>query len=166
MFGLIQNIQYYVRTGLGESKNYYVGKQDIPLHGTFQGNGASPEYWLIVTMIMVGSMYKTGNITELKFPILKNKTLRNMGFIFVDDTDLITIGKDEETVDKVINRQQEATSQWEKLLEITGGALKPSKCYWYLVDFKFKQGEWSYTDTTNVQCKIQGEGSSPHFIKV
>ena len=57
-----------------------------------------------------------------------------MGFIFVDDTDLIIIGKEEETVNNVIKRQQEATSQWEKLLDITGRALKPSKCYWYLVD--------------------------------
>ena len=110
-------------------------------------------------------MYKTGNITELTFPILKEKILRNMGFIFVDNTNLITIGREEETVNDVIIRQQEATSQWEKLLEITGGALKPSKYYWYLVDFKFKHGEWSYADTTNVQCMIQGEGSSPYPVK-
>ena len=110
-------------------------------------------------------MYKTGNITKLNFPILKEKNLKKIGFIFVDDTNLITIGREEETVSDVIIRQQEATSQWEKLLEITGGSLKPSKCYWYLVDFKFKHGEWSYVDTTKFQCMIQGEGSSPYPVK-
>ena len=69
-----------------------------------------------------------------------------------------------DTVDIVQKRQQKATTQWEKLLEITGGALKPSKCYWYLVQFKFNQGEWGYVDTTKFQCKIQGEGTQPQFI--
>ena len=164
IFREIQNMQYYVRTGYGESEKFYGGKQEIPFQGTCQGNGGSPAYWLIVTMIMVGAMYKTGNITNLEFPVSKEKRLRNMGFIFVDDTDLITIGKEEETVEMVTRRQQEAASQWEKLLEITGGALKPSKCYWYLVHFKFNQGEWSYADTSNYKCKIRGEGAHPQFI--
>ena len=71
LFGVIQNMQYYVRTGFGESEKFYGGKKEVPFQGTCQGNGSSPAYWLIITMIMVGAMYKTGNFTELKFPITK-----------------------------------------------------------------------------------------------
>ena len=52
-----------------------------------------------------------------------------MGFIFVDDTDLIVIAKENETIDNVQDRQHQGTLCWGKTLKITGGALKPSKCY-------------------------------------
>ena len=35
---------------------------------------------------------------------------------------------------------------WGDLLCCTGGALKPEKCFWYLVDYECKEGEWQYTD--------------------
>ena len=54
---------------------------------------------------------------------------------------------------------------WEKTLEITGGALKPSKCYWYLVDFMWKQGEWFYRSTSNQSCRIVGDNGTGHIIR-
>jgi hypothetical protein len=33
---------------------------------------------------------------------------------------------------------------WEGLLRATGGALRDDKLYWYLIDFKFTQGQWKY----------------------
>lgn len=87
-----------------------------------------------------------------------------MGFIFVDDVDLVTIGKETDTIEQVITRQQIANKKWEYLLEITGGALKPTKCYWYLVDFKWTQGECQYVYTTNQRCDIQGEGEELQYI--
>ena len=53
LFGAIQNMTYYVRTGHGESMGSYGGVWDIPFQGTCQGNGSSPTYWLVVSMIMV-----------------------------------------------------------------------------------------------------------------
>ena len=37
-----------------------------------------------------------------------------MGFIFVDDTDLIVIAKENETIDDVQDRQHQGTLCWEK----------------------------------------------------
>ena len=87
-----------------------------------------------------------------------------MGFVFVDDTDLIVIGDEEDTADEVCNKQQQGMLCWEKILEITGGALKPSKCYWYLVDFIWKQGEWLYRLTGNQRCRIVGDNGAGHII--
>ncbi len=64
-------------------------------------------------------MHKKGHALELKFPLTKEE-LHCMGFIFVDDTDLIVIAKEDETNQDVLKRQQNSTLYWEKMLEITG----------------------------------------------
>ena len=108
LFGVIQQMKYFVRTGYGESTSYYGGRRTTPYQGTCQGNGASPTYWLIITMIMVLLMHKKGHALELKFPLTKEE-LHCMGFIFVDDTDLIVIAKEDETKQDVLKRQQQST---------------------------------------------------------
>jgi hypothetical protein len=35
---------------------------------------------------------------------------------------------------------------WSCLLNPTGGALKPEKCFWYLLDYECVDGEWKYVD--------------------
>jgi hypothetical protein len=39
---------------------------------------------------------------------------------------------------------QEAVETWEKELKITGGVILPDKTFWYLIDFKWVNGAWSY----------------------
>ena len=128
LFGATQNITCYVRTGNGESLGSYGGAREILFQGTCQGNGASPACWLLVSMIMVLLMHKQGHAMSLKYP-LTEEHLDCMGFLFVDDTDLIIIGKENETRDQVCNRQQQSVLSWEKSLTFTGGALKAPKCY-------------------------------------
>ena len=42
--------------------------------------------------------------------------------------------------------------------------MKPSKCYWYLVDFQWERGEWSYKTTANTVCNILGDNKTGHNI--
>ena len=77
-------MKYFVRTGHGELEEYYCGLQNIPFQGTCQGNGASPVYWLIISMLMVIVMHKKEHSMLLKYPI-------------TDDTDLIVIVDDKKT---------------------------------------------------------------------
>ena len=44
----------------------------------------------------------------------------------------------------LIRKAQSKLTDWQKGLEVTGGALKRGKCYWYLVAFKWRAGRWSY----------------------
>jgi len=39
-------------------------------------------------------------------------------------------------------------TQWSTLLNSTGGALKPEKCFWYMLDYTCKDREWSYAEIT------------------
>jgi hypothetical protein len=68
-----------------------------------------------------------------------------MGAMFIDKLDLYT-WKDNITdpVELMMQAQWEV-SQWSLLLNATGGALKPKKCFWYLLDYTCKEGEWEYT---------------------
>ncbi len=39
-------------------------------------------------------------------------------------------------------------NQWCTLLNATGGALKPEKCFWYMLDYTCEDGEWTYVEMT------------------
>ena len=84
-------MKYYVLTGVGEYTTIYGGTTNIPLKVKFQGNEASPTYWLLITMIMVRVIYKRVHVMALQYPI-STEELKCMVFVFVDDTYLIVIG--------------------------------------------------------------------------
>eukprot|EP00956_Cyclotella_meneghiniana_P025147 scaffold51757_cov42-Cyclotella_meneghiniana.AAC.20 len=42
--------------------------------------------------------------------------------------------------EEFLERKQKALSLWARLLQITGGDLKPAKCFWYLLSYKFING--------------------------
>jgi len=66
-----------------------------------------------------------------------------VGFAFVDDTDLCVHGP-HITAQNVTSTMQNSVNQWQGLLQATGGALVPTKCFWYLIDFQWANSSWSY----------------------
>ncbi len=65
------------------------------------------------------------------------------GFAFVDDSDLI---QDGESCPIIAADMQHAISLWEDVMNATGQAMEPSKSWWYLVDYSWKDGIWSFAD--------------------
>jgi hypothetical protein len=62
-----------------------------------------------------------------------------VGGLFVDDTGLIHL--DMRTIETTLEahaKLQESVINWGKLLIATGGTLKPTKCLYYLISFKWK----------------------------
>ena len=49
-------------------------------------------------------------------------------------------------------------------LKIKGGALKPAKCYWYLINFLLKNKEWNHKTTAESKCKIIGDKGTCHIV--
>ena len=74
-------------------------------------------------------------------------TLTLMGFLFVDDTDLIVLGEEDESADTVLTRLQNAITFWNGVLNTSGGALRPEKCYWYFFSFKWVNGIATISNT-------------------
>ena len=68
--------------------------------------------------------------------------LKFVGFLFVDDTDLIRFGDTTETSPiTVVTRMQEGAMTWHGGLRATGGALKSEKCFWGLLAYWWHSGK-------------------------
>ena len=65
-------------------------------------------------------------------------------YAFVDDTDVVHAGSDVYTSgEDVMREMQVVVDRWEGGLRATGGALVPSKSYWYMIDFKWSRASGS-----------------------
>jgi hypothetical protein len=54
---------------------------------------------------------------------------------------------------------------WSCLLNATGGALKPEKCWWYLLDYTCEDGEWTYADIVPQDLLITNPDGTKSAIK-
>jgi len=68
-----------------------------------------------------------------------------MGYSFVNDTNLVQTGPHiKSTSQEVLPLMQAALLLWEQGLWTTGGALIPSKSFWYNIHFRWKGSHWWY----------------------
>jgi len=121
--------------------------------GLGQGNCAAPPLWKQLSAVLVNVYKQLGLGTDLHNPITDDR-IHSMGAMYVDDLDLYT-WKDAITdpFELMLQAQREVT-QWSLLLNATRGALKPEKCFWYLLDYTCNEGEWSYTVHSDLNCLL------------
>jgi hypothetical protein len=147
MLMTIQEMKFFLRTGFGDSTDFASSQFKIKTQGLCQGNGASPAGWAVVSICLIKAHKKKGHGGHFLCPITKLKS-HFAGVIYADDMDLIHFRMDryEDTTDSFLGLQ-EAIVNWGKLLIASGGALKPSKCFYHLISFRFKvDGTWAYED--------------------
>jgi hypothetical protein len=105
------------------------------MQGVYQGNGAGPVIWAVVSSPVLQLLKKEGYGAFFKAAISGN-AIRLVGYAFVDDTDLIQTGRSStDSSEYVFTQAQKALDRWEALIKATGGALTVSKCRWWAVDF-------------------------------
>jgi hypothetical protein len=150
----IQNMAFFLRTGYGDSSGYGGGftgdsVEAIKFQGMCHGNGASPAAWAVTTIPMKAAHRKKGHGAHFMAPFSKIST-KLIGGLVVDDTDLMPINmREEEETTSTHGCLQDAVVNWGKLLIATGGALKPTKCSYYLISFEWKaDGKWKCADNT------------------
>ena len=143
MFKAIQSMEMQVRTSFGESRRTYGGILNPPLQGTCQGNGASPVLWTLVSSMLLNAL-KYKNTSSQVVSALSKEVLELIGFVYVDDTDLIYMGKNYDKSRSLLDKLMMLVEGWKKNLWISGGTLRPEKCYWYAVKYEWVKGEWSY----------------------
>jgi hypothetical protein len=61
--------------------------------------------------------------------------------IYVDDSDLLHLAKGTPTDCEFLDMVQAAADDWVGLIHASGGLLKPAKCFWYMLGWKWVQGE-------------------------
>ena len=145
MFGTIQQMIHKVRTAFGDSEQTYSADNPEFLHptqGTCQGNGAGPSIWSIVCSTIFEILHDQGFGSVFCYALSRGLYCL-CGFAYVDDCDLFYLGND---VDAVFEGLQAMLTLWDQLMEVTGAAIAPDKCWWYLVTFTWNGGRWSYSD--------------------
>ena len=145
MFTTIQNVNHYVQMAYGDSERSFGGNEwTTPVHGVGQGNGASPTIWAVVSTPVLNMMRANGFGTTF-CSALNGDIINFVGYSFVDDTDLCQTAQTQgELASSVLAEMQEGLNMWEGGIRATGGAIVPEKSHWYLVDFKWRNGKWSY----------------------
>ena len=140
----LQKARHSIKTAYGLSTRTYSRFGNMPLQGVGQGNGAGPTIWAAISAILITIMHQE----DWGFSIISCFTMLSIaliGFAFVDDTDLVHVAS-HPSVDAqdTLRTSQKMFVTWENLLDATGGALRPEKCFWYLIDFKFSKDRWKY----------------------
>ena len=153
MLEAIQNMKYYQRTGRGDSNTFMCAYDEL-LQGLCQGNTAGPGCWIILSSIMIRCYEKAGHGSKLRSAI-SGMIINFMGEIFVDDTDLLNILMDVIDITELMEITQGNLDKWARLLIATGGALKPGKCYWYLISYVVNNGVWEYDENFKHSLSIQ-----------
>jgi hypothetical protein len=153
MFKSIQSLEHHVRTVFGESKASFKQSGPIPLQGVGQGNGAGPQIWALVSTPVLNMLRSQGLGASFVSALSRQHTTL-VGFAFVDDTDLVTSGR-EMALEEVKSRIQESLIAWEGGIRATGGAIEPRKSHWYLVDFDWKLGEPIYKQIRQTGGKLR-----------
>ena len=144
MMETLQQAKHFIKTAYGISTVNYGADEYPPSQGVGQGNGAGPAIWVVISAILLQIMRDSGwGFTWTT--ALSMTAVFLVGFAFVDDTDLIHVAINAfTTAEDILDDAQRMLNTWEGLLEATGGALRPEKCFWYMIDFYYTQGKWKY----------------------
>ena len=100
----IQGMKFFLRTAFGDSSTHFGGRSDLPFQGRCQGNKGAPALWLVVSVCLIRLMHKLGMIAQL-MASMTAATVTLAGFLFVDDTDLISLAtSNADPVDDIVQR--------------------------------------------------------------
>eukprot|EP00804_Cyclotella_cryptica_P003924 CCRYP_016117-RA/>CCRYP_016117-RA protein AED:0.75 eAED:0.75 QI:0/-1/0/1/-1/1/1/0/1178 len=151
MLTAIQQMQFFLRTAFGDSNRAVGSRIHLRTQGFMQGNGASPAGWTAISITILHAHKARGHGASFLCPISQVK--KDLACIlYVDDNDLLHMCEEEhETIQTAHEAIQKSISSWGDLLIATGGALKPPKCFYYLIGYKWDQhGNWSYQEITDL----------------
>jgi hypothetical protein len=102
----------------------------------------------VISICIIGAHGKKGHGTKFICPITHLKHHLS-AILYVDDTDLLHIDLSKnETVDEVHNEIKANVKSWGNLLITTGGVLQPEKCFYSIISFVWKDGQWRNADNT------------------
>jgi hypothetical protein len=150
----LQMMRHFIRTGFGDSKECFSADLLRLFHSIGQGNGAGPPTWAAVCTPII-EMMRAAGFGFQHWSAISRSVLEFVGYAFVDDTDLVHTSRDPNaTGAQIALEMQDVIDHWEAGLRCTGGALVPSKSFWYLIDFWFNGSKWIYSLAEDVPAEL------------
>jgi len=110
------------------------------LFGTGQGSGASPAVWLTLSVVLLNSLRQLAPRGMRFTNPAQSITVERHSDAFVDDAQngLNDLGEAEPwDLQTLQSNLQQMLHTWERLLFCSGGALELSKCFYYLLHWKW-----------------------------
>jgi hypothetical protein len=147
----LESTVFKKRTALGDSIRTYQNSKQNPIHGTGQGSCASPAIWLLLSSFIMDILQDHAN--GMQMVDISTKYLPVIHWIegFVDDNSIFTnLEFGCEDLQKLLDKATQDAQLWEGLLNATGGELQLSKCFYYILSWK-----WDKNGTPSPQNKIE-----------
>jgi hypothetical protein len=133
MLGSIQQMKFYLRTGLGESAGYMTAILGNIIQGLCQGNTAAPAGWSLISTVLIKVYKQLGHGAVYESPISR-RVHKTVGSCYVDDFDLFMMNSALSTP-ALWEEVAMSTRSWTELLTLPGGSGKGEKCFGYLIDY-------------------------------
>jgi hypothetical protein len=131
-------MKFFLKRGFGLAKSSYGGNIFI---GLAQGSrGVSSARLTVSTLTVCAHKCKGYGVSS--YSAWSCILVAILAILYVDDTDLLHMSHNPNISESdFIETVQRATYYWVFLLQAMGGHLKDTVCYWYLLSYKFIQGE-------------------------
>ena len=139
---ILLRMRYNIKTGYGTSEATYGGNLDSPMQGQGQGSGNAPSCWGALSTPMWVALRELCDHSFRAISADNSISCDLQGIAFVDDaTNLLNdIGRKPMDEATLINALQTLAQMWERLVYSSGGALKPSKCFWFAITWHWASG--------------------------
>jgi hypothetical protein len=132
--------------------------------GLGQGNRAAPPSWIQLSAVLV-NVFKQLNLGAVIHDPITAEIIHSMGALFVNNIDLYTWRENILDPGELWGQAQLELGHWSCLLNPTGGALKPEKCFCYLLDYECVDGEWTYSEMVPREMVITNPDGTTSPIK-
>ena len=140
MLTAFQTMKFCLRTGFGESKEFFGRTAADPILGYGQGSEAGPPSFSCLSSLIINAYKRMGNGAKLT-SCYAARIFLLAAAMYVDDTDLLHWGSSP-TVDddELIAQVQKSTDDFSALAEASSGCLKPEKCFVYFMLYQARAG--------------------------
>ena len=139
LLGMVQKMEFKIRTGYGISGRSFKNTSDIPFMGCCQGNAAGPPLCIALTNVLIKYTEGRCHAVSMRSPI-SSTPASSTASLFINDTTMFTVGARNETVNSIVRRAQNTGDVWQYGLRATGGDVRPQKCHWLLLAYLWERG--------------------------
>jgi endonuclease/exonuclease/phosphatase family metal-dependent hydrolase len=135
------HVRHSLRTGFGESENYYDYSEATPIIGPGQGSRGGVAAVCVMTTILLRAFERLGHGSTFCDPT-QTFLYKAISKMFIDDASnyvnkflrWLHLPADQEDVTELLQTDAQI---WERLLHTSGGKLRPDKCLYYILHWMF-----------------------------
>ena len=123
------------------------------MQGRWQGSPAAPPMWVAMTVLLLRIACQHDHGFQLVSAI-SHLFVAFSAIMYVDDTDLFTMTKHNETDTQLCRRTQHLADRWIDGLYATGAVLRPGKRWWLFISLIWEGSKWRYREKDELDFEL------------